>query len=51
MKSKVWAWLILALLPLVALGGIFVWVAALGQLHDLFFLFLLLNLLVAMAID
>jgi len=43
--------LILALLPLIALGGILVEDATLGQLHDLLILFLLLDLLMAMAID
>jgi hypothetical protein len=51
MKSNVWAPVILEFLSLLALRNFFRSAAALGQLHDLLILFLMLNHLVAMAID
>ena len=51
MKSNIWPPLILELLPLLALGNFFRSAAALGQLHKLLILFLLLNHLVLVAID
>ena len=51
MKSNVWPPLILELLPLLAFRNFVRSATALGQLHDLLILFLLLNHLVLVAID